>query len=439
MTAIFRSRYLCGLVLSLLLSLSWTFAQPINTPSSPSSTTPDTTSSPDTSTPSHEMSSQDASSDDDTANSNIANNASDDLSDTSVGPLATGEIPEQVSDQAVRSWQERAGAFDYIALANASPAAMCNQLSVLGQDPRVIRNVTINFDDRRLLDDAGIDPGVLEAEAVRRYSYSARVGEGTVARVEVLLAQRSNVWQSENVRIRFDDSTISLPAPLRANAAGIGFLLLSAYVVYLLVRPSWFRRVLAAGWQVIRGHKRIVIGTIIALYGMYGLGSLAGVSLPECQVALASLVGGSLEDIGILDVLANNNIAQTAAAITYWNFVQGTLTTTLFPAVLFAIPAYLLNISRFFVLGFALAPVGPQAGLLLFHIPVIVIELMAYTLVTAGGGILLRTIVKRGFGNIRLAINNLMLMVPIAFLLLVIGAWYESIEILWLLPMLMTP
>jgi hypothetical protein len=172
---------------------------------------------------------------------------------------------------------------------------------------------------------------------------------------------------------------------------------------------------------------------------MYGLGSMVGVSLPECQLALASLVGGSLEDIGILEVLANNNIAQTAAAITYWNFVQGTLTTTLFPAVLFAIPAYILNISRFFVLGFALAPVGPQASLLLFHIPVIVIELMAYTLVTAGGGILLRTIAKRGFGNIRLAINNLMLMVPIAFLLLVIGAWYESIEILWLLPMLMTP
>lgn len=360
---------------------------------------------------------------------------------TATSPFARGDVPEQVADAAIARWQEQAQGFDLMAFASAdaSPAELCQELTALGQDPRIINSTTVNFDDRRLLENPGVAASALGVEQVRRYSYPARVGESAVARVEVLLSQQSGTWQSEGVRIRFDDSTLSLPGFLQSNFAGIAFLALTAYLITLLVRPSWFRKLLAEGWQVIKNAKRLVIATIIVLYGMYTFGSIVGASLPECQLAIATFVGGSLDDIGIMEVLSNNNVAQTAAAITYWNFVQGTLTTTLFPALLLAIPAYLLNISRFFVLGFALAPVGPQASMLLFHLPVIVIELLAYILVTAGGGIMLGTLAKQGFGSIRLAVRRLLLMLPIAFLLLVLGAWYESIEILWLLPAIMAP
>ena len=56
----------------------------------------------------------------------------------------------------------------------------------------------------------------------------------------------------------------------------------------------------------------------------------------------------------------------------------------------------------------------------------IVVELSAYVLVTAGGGMLLVTLVRKGFGSFRLALRKLTMMVPLAFLLLVIGAWYEA-------------
>jgi hypothetical protein len=376
----------------------------------------------------------------------LADDTADDITDNAsstalAAPLARGDVPEQVADAAITRWQEQAQGFDIMAFASAdaSPAELCEELTALGQDPRIISSTAVNFDDRRLLENPGVDAAALGVEQVRRYSYPARVGEDTVARVEVLLSQQGDMWQSEGVRIRFDDSTLSLPGFLQSNFAGIAFLALTAYLITLLVRPSWFRKLLADGWQVIKTSKGLVIGTIVALYGVYTFGSILGTSLPECQVAIATFVGGSLDDIGIMQVLDNNNVAQTAAAITYWNFVQGTLTTTLFPAALLAIPAYLLNLSRFFVLGFALAPVGPQASMLLFHVPVIIIELLAYILVTAGGGIMLGTLAKQGFGSIRLAVRKLLLMVPIAFLLLVIGAWYESIEILWLLPAIMAP
>ena len=51
---------------------------------------------------------------------------------------------------------------------------------------------------------------------------------------------------------------------------------------------------------------------------------------------------------------------------------------------------------------------------------------MAYVLVTAGGGMLLVTLIRGGFPAFRLAFRKLTLMLPIAFLLLVIGAWYEA-------------
>jgi len=413
------------------MAVSWVGAQ--TEPTTPN-TTPNTTSSTSDTTPSSSDTTPEL-----TAPASPASPASN-VSNVSA-PLARGDVPEQVADDAINRWQAQAQGFDLMAFANteASPAELCQELTVLGQDPRIISSTTVNFDDRRLLDDAGVDPSVLAVSQVRRYSYPARVGEGTVARVEVLLSQQGDLWQSEGVRIRFDDSSLSLPGFFRSNFAGIAFLALTAYLITLLVRPSWFRTLLASSWQVIKTSKGLVIATAVALYGMYVFGSILGTSLPECQLAIATFVGGSLDDIGIMEVLDNNNVAQTAAAITYWNFLQGTLTTTLFPAALLAIPAYLLNLSRFFVLGFALAPVGPQASMLLFHLPVIIIELLAYILVTAGGGIMLGTLAKQGFGSIRLAVRRLLLMLPIAFLLLVIGAWYESIEILWLLPAIMTP
>jgi hypothetical protein len=60
----------------------------------------------------------------------------------------------------------------------------------------------------------------------------------------------------------------------------------------------------------------------------------------------------------------------------------------------------------------------------------IVIELTAYFLVVAGGGMLLVTIVRQGFGAFGLALRKTTHMLLVAGVLLLIGAWYEVAIIL---------
>ena len=349
------------------------------------------------------------------------------LAGTSVAQIATGTDPGAVADEAVATWLDRAEDFDMFALASDSPAQLCSEYAFFGQDPNIVAGTIVNFDDRRLL------PADVEGQRV--YSYSARVGDTGLARVRVLLSEVNDSWHAEAVRLQVEGIGAQLPGFMTHDAAGFVFIAFTLYLGVLLFRPSWFRRLLGRSWQVLKQHKGIVIGTIVVLYGAYGLGSMFGAGVPECQEAVAAMVGGALGETGVVDVLQDDNVPKTAAVITYWNFLYGTIATTLFPAFLFGIPAYLINIPRYFVLGVALAPVGPNVDLLVFHLPVIVIELMAYVLVTAGGLIFLMTLVREGFAAFRTATQRLLLTRPIAFLLLVVGAWYESYEILRLIPM----
>lgn len=346
------------------------------------------------------------------------------------GQFASGPDPAEVARASVEAWQARAADFDYVALALASPEAACREFAAIGQDPNLVVATRVNFDDLR---------EVSREEARIVYSYPSVTGDNALGRVQVSVVREGDLWQTEAVRLQLDSLQRTLPGFMRHDAVGWLFIALTGYVLYLLTRPSWLRRWLTEGLAVLRQFRGIVIATIIALYGAYGLGSWFGATLPDCQYAIAVLVGGSLTDIGVTDVLQDDNVPKLAAVITYWNFMQGTLLTTLIPAYLFAIPAYLINLVRFFVVGVALAPVGPQAALLLFHLPVIVIELLAYTLVTAGGAIFLVSFIREGLRGYRTAVRRLLLTVPIAFILLVVGAWYESFEILRLLPAVAGP
>lgn len=347
---------------------------------------------------------------------------------TAFAQFATGTDPEAVADEGVRNWLARAQQANLQTLAMESPEAFCEEIAVMGPSAVMPTEVTVNFSDRWEI------PAPQEGQRV--FSYPARVGNDGLARVRVLLTQEDDVYRAEAVDLRLEGERASLPAFMRTEVAGWVFIALTAYLIYLLARPSWYRRLLRQGWLVLRAHRGVVIAAVVLLYGAYGLGSWMGASVPECQAAVATIVGGGLSETGVVDVLEEGSVPHTAAVITYWNFLNGTIFTTLIPAFIFGIPAYLLNFFRFMFLGVALAPADPQFMVpLLFHLPVIIIELMAYILVTAGGGMFLMTLIREGFKGFSTAATRLLLMVPIAFLLLVIGAWYESYEILRLVPM----
>ena len=62
----------------------------------------------------------------------------------------------------------------------------------------------------------------------------------------------------------------------------------------------------------------------------------------------------------------------------------------------------------------------------MFLIILLVLELTSYFLVIAGGGILLVSVIREGFGGFSKGVRRLALMLPFALILLLVGAWYES-------------
>jgi len=226
-----------------------------------------------------------------------------------------------------------------------------------------------------------------------------------------------------------------LPSVFDSPYIGWIFVAFSLLLLYAALRKTFFRNWLLLGWQAILEHRRLVIGTSILLYGLFALGIATGLALPsECIDMAIEVIGGNLETIGIIEHLQNGDVLKTASITAAWNFVMGAFSTTFIPALLLGIPAYLFNSLRFFALAIPFAGVfEPQ---LILHLPTLIIELMAYILVTAGGGMLLVTLIKKGFRGLPEGIRKLWLMLPLALVLLVIGAWYESFSLIVLRPLL---
>ncbi len=341
--------------------------------------------------------------------------------------LATGPEPEGVADEAVRVWLEESEPLDPFALSHLPLEEMCRELrdrSAVIPPPEGTR---VNFADRLELE---------RDEAWIVYSYPAAIDDTALGSVRVNVTEAEDgTWQADTIELRLDNTGLALPGFMNSPVSGWLFAFFSLYLLYLTLRPSVFRSWLRQGLEVIGAHRGIVIGTIIVLYGSYALGSLIGLGLPQdCHIAITNVVGAGVAGTGVVDIYATRDVARAAAATALWNFSMGTVITTFIPAYLFAVPAYLINLVRFFILGVALAPVGPTADLLIFHLPVILIELMAYVLVTAGGAMLLVTLIRQGFKGYREGLRKLFLMLPIALVLLVIGAWYEAFELLYLIP-----
>lgn len=336
-------------------------------------------------------------------------------------PLASGADPAQVADQAVQAWLTQQPA-SITSLAGESPEALCAALPQLVSGPPP--GTDINLKDRLEQPSGG--------PSAKLYTYPAALPSGQLEIVEVRLKKTASGWQSSSVGFQPGSAPGSLPEALRSPIAGWIFIAFSLYLLYLLTRPSFFRRWLAEGWEVIRRHRRLVIATIVILYGCFILGALAASGLPEsCATAVNELLTSSLSTLGATSAYASGNVPVAAVNTVYQNFLSGTLLTTFLPAIFFGIPAYVLNGFRYGFLGVAFGLVGHvTAAYLIVTGILLIIELMAYILVTAGGGILLATLVREGFSGLQKGFKNLVLMLPIAFLLLMAGAWYEAAVII---------
>ncbi len=334
--------------------------------------------------------------------------------------LVTGEDPASVADEAVQGWLERPTTV-LTDLLGRDASEVCQLLPELVAAPPPPEGTRVNLEDRR--------EQTLDDPDARRFTYSAVRPSDQLDVVQVDLERDEDGWSVVSVGFRVDPVDRGwLASPF---AGGI-FAGLSLVLLLMLTRPSPLRRVLASGLQYVREHRRLVLGTMILLYGAFAAGVWSGAALPpECDDAVMAVLGQALGQVGATDALLSGDPLRLAVTIFYQNF--GVVTLLLFwLGLIFGIPAYLLAFPQFFANGLPFGVLFEVTGALalLGTVLLIVIELTAYFLVVAGGGMLLVTIARQGFGGFPLALRKTLAMLTIAGVLLVIGAWYEVVLIM---------
>lgn len=340
------------------------------------------------------------------------------LTDSNADPL-----PER-ADAAVESWLDQEP-LSITQLTRMDTEALCRELPALLSNPAPPPGTEVRLADRteRLSDDPN----------ERVFTYAAVRPGDQLDIVEVRLHQTNGEWTVEYVGFRSSLELTGMRAWLQTPPASwlfVGFTLL--VVLMLLNRDSVLRRWLRSAREVIKEHRRLVTITVIALYAIFGLGALTGSALPEvCEQAVLDVVSQAIGSLGATDAYGSGNVARAAATTYYQNFVVVTASVTFSLAAILGVPAYIFAAFSFFTQGIPFGLLGGGNALQLLGLFVLLLlELTSYFLVVAGGGMLLATIFRRREGALVQAYRKLLLMLPVAGVLLLIGAWYEALLII---------
>ena len=332
--------------------------------------------------------------------------------------------PEEAADAAIDEWLSRQPlALDQ--LTNLNAEQLCQELPGLVSQPPPPAGTEVNLDDRV--------EQPQEDEDLRVFTYSAVRPGDQLDVVEVRLAWQEDHWATQSVGFLSISELAGVRAWLQTPTASWLFIAFSAMLLWqLLTRGSALRRALARGREAIAEHRRLVIITIVGLYAVFALGVSTGSTLPEsCDVAVLEIVNSAITSLGATQAYGSGDIARAAVTTFYQNFVVVTVSVTFTLAAILGVPAYLYAIFSFFVQGvpFGLLAGGDPGQFLVLAV-VILLELTAYFLVVAGGGMLLATVWKRGFSQLGGGFRKLLLTLPIAMLLLLVGAWFEAAAII---------
>ncbi len=339
-----------------------------------------------------------------------------------------GDDPEAVADAAVLEWLER----EPVAIAElaALPAEeVCRRLPEALQTPPPPPGTRVVLEDRRRLE--------LEADDERRaYTYAAVRPGDVLDVVQVDLLPADEGWRVERVAFRTTGELTGMRAWLQTPTASGAFVALTLLVLFGLARPSPLRRGLAMGLATARRHRTTVLVTMGLLTTVFALGVGTGAALPpECDAAIVAVLEGAIDQVGAGQAYASGDAARAAATTFYQNFVVVTFSVHFFLTLLLGVPSYLVAIPQFFLVAVAFGPiVGSPLLSLLPLLLLLAIELTAYFLVISGGGIVLGTVFRRGFGAYPSAARQAASLLVPAGLLLLAGAWYEAVLFVALSP-----
>lgn len=350
----------------------------------------------------------------------------------STASLAASEAEAAaLADEAVTEWLGRTP-LSIQHLSTLNPVELCQELPGLLVSPPPPADTHVNLHDRT--------QQVSDDGSRITFSYSSRHGTGVTEQLQLVQVVLLHVAATDTVDAHWQVLSVGFRVPpasgmrlwIQTPAASVVFSVLSVLVLFALFRPGPLRTWLARGLEVIRRHRRIYTFTMILLFGFFALGMFTGSRLPaECTTSIIETVATAVTAVGATDAYGSGNIARAAAVTFYQNFIVVTMSVTFSLALLFGIPAYLFALASFFTQAIPFGLPGVFAGAdIAFVLLLLLLELTAYFTVVAGGGFFLATLIRKGFSALPEAFTNLVLMIPIAFVLLLIGAWYEAVILL---------
>lgn len=332
-----------------------------------------------------------------------------------------GMTAEEAADAAVQEWlNRRPVSVDRIAAGDIEQ--LCRELPGLVTQPAPPPGTQVNLTDR-------VERTTPADGDVRVFTYPASRPNAPPEIVEARVRPSGDGWETVRVGFWSDAQLTGARAWLQTPIAAYTFILASVIVAFMLAqRGSPLRRWLAVTRAAAAEHRRLVIVTLVALYGVFGLGVVTGSSLPDsCDAAVVEIVQGAITALGATDAYGSGDVPRAAAVTFYQNFVVVTLSVTFTLAAVLGVPAYLFAAFSFFAQGVPFGMLGGGGAVeLLVLLVVLVLELTSYFFVVAGGGMLLATIWRNGFAGIPVAFRKLLSTLPVAMVLLMAGAWFEA-------------
>ena len=334
------------------------------------------------------------------------------------------QVADTIADTAARDWlagKLHGSMEETLKAGTKSSDAQLEALRKLLLFSKPEKRTNVAFDLRELFG----------ANATQRlYKYPISV-DGEDATLSVRLEKIKDVWQVRSAR---ESPNITLiPSEVFTPVGAWIFVALTALLAWAVVTPTLWRTWIRESLVITRANLGVYLGTNIVLYGLFVIGAIAGFSQPKFVELFQEFASGALAQGG-LEKLASNGVASGAFGITLNNLRAG-VAIAFIGGFLFAVPAYIMFFAQTIFYGFVLSPIGNLAGTpFLLHIPTIIVEFAAYFYVVASSGIMLARIINRI--PYAMAVRDYVKCLPVAVTVLVIAAWYESFEVLVLIPML---
>ena len=199
---------------------------------------------------------------------------------------------------------------------------------------------------------------------------------------------------------------------------------------------------LRSSLDVLRTDRRALIVLSSVYLGLFGLGILVSALAPD-EAFVADPAGGELSP-GMAEffeaTFASKNVALTALAVFGVNFFAISVIQTTIPSFIIPFVGVLLTGFRLFMWGIIFTPIGEEDPSFLVHWVTLLIEGAAYVLVAFAAWVHGRMFLQpsrygiegrgRGYLEGLKATGKIYIWV---FILLVIGALYESVTLIYVL------